>query len=248
MANGNPAQGNSLDTIAIRITASSAEAARSVDRLTTSLTNLRAVVSSSLSGLSALAGTIGNLSSSLRTLGSSTDNIRGFRNALNRLSQVDLNNVSRNIREMSALNFDIAGLREAVRELSGLSRGMNQVNPSLERGAVHANRFSLGLGGLKGVISAIVSSRMIGAMKQMVASTNNYIEAMNLAKVSLGGFFENANAFSDTETGIAVLVESANGTKCDRCWYVKNDCTDLGEEQHLCARCASIVNADFPAL
>ena len=59
---------------------------------------------------------------------------------------------------------------------------------------------------------------------------------------------ENAKAFSETETGIAVLVEAAQGTKCDRCWYVKNDCTDLGEEQHLCARCASIVKASFPEI
>lgn len=225
MANGNPAQGNSLDTIAIRITASSAEAARSVDRLTTSLTNLRAVVSSSLSGLSALAGTIGNLSSSLRALGSSTDNVRGFRNALNRLSQVDLNNVSRNIREMSALNFDIAGLREAVRELSGLSRGMNQVNPSLERGAVHANRFSFGLGGLKGVISTIAFSKIIGAMKQMVASTNNYIEAMNLAKVSLGGFFEDANAFSEN---VSSALGIDKGTLLENMGLFQNLATSFG--------------------
>jgi isoleucyl-tRNA synthetase len=55
-------------------------------------------------------------------------------------------------------------------------------------------------------------------------------------------------AFTETETGIAVYVSAMQGTKCDRCWYVKNDCEDLGEEQHLCARCMNIVKASFPEI
>jgi isoleucyl-tRNA synthetase len=55
-------------------------------------------------------------------------------------------------------------------------------------------------------------------------------------------------AFTETETGIAVKVDAMQGTKCDRCWYVKTDCEDLGEEQHLCARCMSIVKATFPEI
>ena len=55
-------------------------------------------------------------------------------------------------------------------------------------------------------------------------------------------------AFTDTESGIAVKVKVADGVKCDRCWFVKKDTVEDGEGGHLCARCASIVNADFPAL
>ncbi len=55
-------------------------------------------------------------------------------------------------------------------------------------------------------------------------------------------------AFTETETGIAVRVDAMQGTKCDRCWYVKNDCTDLGEDQNLCARCMNIVKASFPEI
>ena len=55
-------------------------------------------------------------------------------------------------------------------------------------------------------------------------------------------------AFTDTVSGIAVKVLVADGVKCDRCWFVKNDTVEDGEGGHLCARCASIVNNDFPTL
>ncbi len=55
-------------------------------------------------------------------------------------------------------------------------------------------------------------------------------------------------AFTETETGIAVKVDAMQGIKCDRCWYVKNDCTSLGEDEHLCARCMNIVKASFPEI
>ena len=55
-------------------------------------------------------------------------------------------------------------------------------------------------------------------------------------------------AFTETVSGIAVKVEAANGTKCDRCWFVTKDAADDGEGQHLCARCARIVKANFPEI
>jgi isoleucyl-tRNA synthetase len=57
-----------------------------------------------------------------------------------------------------------------------------------------------------------------------------------------------AEAFSETETGISVKVEAMQGTKCDRCWYVKSDCSDIGDGEHLCARCMNIVRASFPEI
>ena len=55
-------------------------------------------------------------------------------------------------------------------------------------------------------------------------------------------------AFTDTVSGIAVKVETAEGIKCDRCWNVTRDTCDNGEGQHLCARCASIIKASFPEI
>ena len=55
-------------------------------------------------------------------------------------------------------------------------------------------------------------------------------------------------AFTETETGISVMVDAMQGTKCDRCWYVKNDCEDLGEGEHLCKRCMNIVKSTFPEI
>lgn len=49
-----------------------------------------------------------------------------------------------------------------------------------------------------------------------------------------------AEAFAETETGIKVLVEAADGCKCDRCWGFFTE----GEQQSegfLCKRCAAIV-------
>ena len=53
-----------------------------------------------------------------------------------------------------------------------------------------------------------------------------------------------AGAFTETVSGIAVLVESADGEKCDRCWmYVTAPIYDgEGDERGcLCARCHKVV-------
>ena len=57
-----------------------------------------------------------------------------------------------------------------------------------------------------------------------------------------------AEAYADTLSGIAVKVVPAVGTKCDRCWFIREDVSEDGEGGHICKRCASIVNADFPSL
>ncbi len=54
-----------------------------------------------------------------------------------------------------------------------------------------------------------------------------------------------AGAFAETESGIAVLVEPADGEKCDRCWmYVTDPIADVDDEGNtgcLCARCHRVV-------
>ena len=53
-----------------------------------------------------------------------------------------------------------------------------------------------------------------------------------------------AGAFAETESGIAVLVEPADGKKCDRCWtFVTDSIADVSEEGEgcLCPRCHKVV-------
>ena len=48
------------------------------------------------------------------------------------------------------------------------------------------------------------------------------------------------NAFKDTMSGIAVLVETADGEKCDRCWmYSVNTVSD--GEGCVCERCKGVL-------
>ena len=48
-------------------------------------------------------------------------------------------------------------------------------------------------------------------------------------------------AFTDTESGIAVVVKASSGTKCDRCWYYSDDVKTDSDGQHLCTRCSAII-------
>ena len=50
-----------------------------------------------------------------------------------------------------------------------------------------------------------------------------------------------AGAFTETQTGIAVLVEPADGCKCGRCWsYSTNGVTD-SDGDFLCERCRKLL-------
>jgi len=47
-------------------------------------------------------------------------------------------------------------------------------------------------------------------------------------------------AFAETANAMKVLVEKADGIKCDRCWNYTSD-TKEADGLHICARCAEIV-------
>jgi isoleucyl-tRNA synthetase len=49
-------------------------------------------------------------------------------------------------------------------------------------------------------------------------------------------------AFVETESGIAVLVEKADGHKCDRCWTYSTEGVH-DEEGFICERCRKILEA-----
>ncbi|MBE6548206.1 MAG: isoleucine--tRNA ligase [Ruminococcaceae bacterium] len=50
-----------------------------------------------------------------------------------------------------------------------------------------------------------------------------------------------AEAFSETQSGISVLVEPADGCKCGRCWAYSQKGIDDGEGGFLCERCKNIL-------
>jgi isoleucyl-tRNA synthetase len=60
------------------------------------------------------------------------------------------------------------------------------------------------------------------------------------AKVVAGEGVE--SAFTETESGIVVLVEKADGHKCDRCWTYSTEGVQ-DEEGFICERCRKILEA-----
>ncbi len=56
------------------------------------------------------------------------------------------------------------------------------------------------------------------------------------------------DAFTETESGIAVSVREAEGDKCVRCWLVVKDALKDDEGTCLCRHCADVLRADFPEL
>ena len=50
-----------------------------------------------------------------------------------------------------------------------------------------------------------------------------------------------ANAHTDGTSGIGVLVEPADGCKCDRCWSFSTEGKHTEEDGFICARCAAIL-------
>ncbi len=68
------------------------------------------------------------------------------------------------------------------------------------------------------------------------------------SEVTLSTAAPSADAFKETESGIAVKVTAAEGTKCDRCWIIARDVCACGEDSNLCERCKKVVSIDFPEL
>lgn len=80
------------------------------------------------------------------------------------------------------------------------------------------------------------------AMKTFEAFSDDLKTVFIVSKVVLHvGETAPDNSFSETVSGIKVVVSEANGYKCDRCWFVSEDAEDIGEGQHLCPRCAAVI-------
>jgi isoleucyl-tRNA synthetase len=50
-----------------------------------------------------------------------------------------------------------------------------------------------------------------------------------------------AGAHTEGESGVGVLVEPADGCKCDRCWSFSTEGKHTDEDGFVCARCAAIL-------
>ncbi|MBQ7292536.1 MAG: class I tRNA ligase family protein, partial [Clostridia bacterium] len=48
-------------------------------------------------------------------------------------------------------------------------------------------------------------------------------------------------AFKDTESGIEVLVEQADGHKCDRCWAYSTEGEETEDGGFICAKCKAVI-------
>lgn len=66
-------------------------------------------------------------------------------------------------------------------------------------------------------------------------------EVFIVSGVTLSGEKAPDSAFTDTDSGIGVLVEGADGKKCDRCWSYSTDYTETEEDGCVCARCRRIL-------
>jgi isoleucyl-tRNA synthetase len=63
-----------------------------------------------------------------------------------------------------------------------------------------------------------------------------------VSDVEISGAEAPAEAFAETDSGIAILVEQAEGEKCDSCWMYTKEAIDDGEGR-LCPRCKRIIDS-----
>ena len=76
------------------------------------------------------------------------------------------------------------------------------------------------------------------ALLESFADTLNLIFITSQASVVRGEAPE--GAYTDPDTGVSVLVEPADGRKCDRCWTFVTDGTEV-DDGYLCPRCRRVV-------
>ena len=79
------------------------------------------------------------------------------------------------------------------------------------------------------------------AMKLFAEHKDELEEIFIVSKVSLSNGEAPSGAFTETQSGVAVLVEVAGGKKCSRCWVYRDDCEPDGDEDYLCPRCREAV-------
>lgn len=78
------------------------------------------------------------------------------------------------------------------------------------------------------------------------ATLRDFESELKTVFIVSGVVIENADApadtFTETDSGIGVKVEPADGVKCDRCWSFSTDCTEE-DGSHICRRCHDIIKS-----
>lgn len=212
MANETGGGGTTIDSISIRIQASAEAAKNSIDDLTESLGRLRTVTSGSLSELGELRTTLSGLTRSLGTLQKRREGIEGIATSLRELRDIRLDGVSNEIREMAASATGFTQLRRSIEQLTNLIgtlsarinnipdvnvRGVQNIGTTSRRASRGVNSLWSSLLSVKNVIAALATGAGVRAITQMVQSSTDYVENMNLAAVSLGDMADDAKDYSE---------------------------------------------------
>ena len=81
--------------------------------------------------------------------------------------------------------------------------------------------------------------------EELIALLDRFADELNTVFIVSGSTVVNADAPAgacvNEEGTLAVLVEPADGCKCERCWSYSTNGVDLGEDGFLCARCRDIL-------
>ncbi|MCK9909617.1 class I tRNA ligase family protein, partial [Microbacteriaceae bacterium K1510] len=80
---------------------------------------------------------------------------------------------------------------------------------------------------------------------QLLHSMDDLADLFIVAHVDLHAAGTPAPAEAAAMDGISVLVQPADGIKCERCRVVKKDVGAIAAHPHLCERCATIVDKHF---
>ena len=214
-----------IDTLQLEISTSSSNASAEIDKLATSLANLKNVsklttvtnnltkLSTALKGLSASSSGLQNLNSISNSL-SELNNIQGAKglsstiNSLKKIPEItkQLNSntlikfgkemkVLSNILEPIANQLNVVG--NGFKNMNTAVNGMNvkKINTSLEKTKkVSSGAFS---SLFKFASLTYVFHKVSDTVSTAVNSMNEYIENMNLFKVSMGDYYEDATKYAE---------------------------------------------------
>ena len=88
-------------------------------------------------------------------------------------------------------------------------------------------------------VTVYTEDKDIAALLESFAADLATIYIVSDAKVVVGKAPE--DAFADTVSGIKVLVETADGDKCDRCWAHSTEGEHTEDGGFICAKCKAII-------
>lgn len=107
-----------IDRLAIEISADASKSANGIDRLTASIRTLRDATSGSTSNLTGIAKSILNLSNSLSKTGTGTNNVKTLANSISKLR--------------SASNLDLTGTSESIRRFANEISSFKNIGDTLQ--------------------------------------------------------------------------------------------------------------------